>query len=290
MRKPFVRCLVVVLPLIVSGLCAEDSFEGKLKVEAIPPPAAPATAPRASFFYDMEADESKWGDLTLRFVYDGEWPKPKQIVPNRGGAFESEDLVVHAKDFGIANIGMWLYRTLEGPPLPVHPSYAKTAGANVEMKTQGQVFVPHVLCSRTGQKLVVRNADAHGYNVKAELFNNQSLNNLIQAGESFEFTFAKQERTPFRLDDSIHPWMLAYVIVRDDPYAAISDKSGNLKIDRLPIGKWTFVVWHEQAGYIKEATIRGEKVKWERGRVTLDLKAGENDLGTVKLAPAVFKR
>jgi hypothetical protein len=272
------------------GVNAEDPFEGRLKAEAVKSPAERPAAPRESFFYDTAADETKWSDLKLRFVYDGMRPEPLKFNIGGGAFIESEVLSVNAKDGGVANVVVWLYRTPDQPPLPVHPSYAKKAGASVDIKTQGKAFVPHVAIARTNQKLVVSNADAHGYNVKAELFNNQSFNHLIQAGESFEVAFAKQETTPIKLEDSIHVWMSAYVLIRDDPYAAISDKSGNLKIEKLPIGKWTFVVWHEQAGYIKEATLRGEKVKWERGRVTFDIKAGANDLGEIKVPAEAFKR
>lgn len=141
---------------------------------------------------------------------------------------------------------------------------------------------------RTTQKLVIANADPHGHSVKAELFNNSPFNQLLMAGENLSLSFHKPESSPIKVEDSIKTWMSGYVLIRDEPYATVSDKRGEVTIASLPIGQWTFVVWHE-SGYIKEATLAGKKVEWPRGRITLDIKAGDNDLGQIKVPVGIFK-
>jgi hypothetical protein len=264
----------------------EDSFEGKLKVE---PSGLPVSPPGSSYFYDTAADESRWGDLALRFVYDGKPPPVAKFVLGGGAVMDSERLLVNAADGGLANVVVWLYRTPGQPPLRVHPSYADTGKDELTIATKGKAFVPHVASVRTTQTVKISNPDPHGYNVKGELFNNDPFNNLIPAGGSVDLKFRFPETSPIRLDDSIHSWMSGYLLVRDDPYAAISDKSGKLRLKKLPVGRWTFVVWHER-GRVRKAILSGKEVELERGRVTLEIKPGDNSLGEVKLSPDNFRK
>jgi hypothetical protein len=41
--------------------------------------------------------------------------------------------------------------------------------------------------------------------------------------------------------------MSAYVIVSPTPYFAVTDKSGEFKIENVPDGAYTVTVWHEGA-------------------------------------------
>ena len=45
----------------------------------------------------------------------------------------------------------------------------------------------------------------------------------------------------------VHPEMSAYIVVSPTPYFAQSDATGNFKIEKVPDGKYTIVVWHEGA-------------------------------------------
>lgn len=283
--------VVALLTLPVSVVVAQDAFDGQLKTETVSGYALPtATHSDASFYYDTVSDESRWGDLALRLVYDGDPPKPKKIIPDRGRGvvMVSERLLVNAKDRGVANVIIWMDRKPGRPPLRVHPSYAESAKAKVELATKGNAFVPHVALARTSQLVVIANADPQSHNVRAGLFDNQSFNVLLKSGDTWDLAFLKPERTPTKLEDSIHIWMSGYLLIRDDPYAAISDKSGKLRIKNLPVREWTFVVWHE-TGTMRKANLAGKDVEWQRGRVTLEIKPGENDLGEIKLPPGNFR-
>jgi hypothetical protein len=286
-----VLAVAALLSLPASLLRAEDAFDGQLKTETVSGYALPAPGRSdASFYYDTISGESRWGDLVLRLVYDGDPPKPKKIISDRGGAvMESERLLVNANDRGVANMMIWMDRKPGQPPLRVHASYAESAKAKVLIATKGKSFVPHVALARTNQTIEFSNPDPFGYNVKAELFNNKPFNSLLKAGDTWDLAFLKPETAPTKLEDSIHSWMSGYLLVRDDPYAAISDASGKLKIKRLPVGEWTFVVWHE-TGTMRKANLAGKDVEWKRGRVTLEIKPGENELGEIKLPPTNFRQ
>ena len=78
------------------------------------------------------------------------------------------------------------------------------------------------------------------------------------------------------------------MLVRDDPYFAVTDENGRLEIENLPTGQWTFQVWHEK-GTISRVTRDGETDVWKRGRFTITIEPGENDLGEIKVSPKLFE-
>ena len=41
---------------------------------------------------------------------------------------------------------------------------------------------------------------------------------------------------------------------------------------------------------LRKANLAGKDVEWQRGRVTLEIKPGENDLGEIKLPPGNFRQ
>jgi hypothetical protein len=42
--------------------------------------------------------------------------------------------------------------------------------------------------------------------------------------------------------------MEAYVVVKDHPYFAATDKRGNYQIKNVPLGKYRIEVWHPEFG------------------------------------------
>jgi hypothetical protein len=42
--------------------------------------------------------------------------------------------------------------------------------------------------------------------------------------------------------------MLAFIVVLDTPWFAVSDKTGQFSLRGLPAGKYTLGVWHEKLG------------------------------------------
>ena len=84
--------------------------------------------------------------------------------------------------------------------------------------------------------------------------------------------------------------MSAVIVIRDDPYAAVSDKQGTITMKNVPAGKWTFCIWHERTGYITTARQRDQALDWTRGRMQLTIKPGENDAGEFQLPAKLFER
>ena len=75
--------------------------------------------------------------------------------------------------------------------------------------------------------------------------------------------------------------------MRDSPYMAKSDANGRFTIKNLPTGEHTFQLWHERVGYLRNIELNSHATS-DRGRLTVTIKEGANQLGVGKLAPVLF--
>jgi len=222
----------------------------------------------------------EWGDLEGTFVYKGTPPTPAKITVDKDPQFcgkhnlVEEKVVVNKENGGLANVVVYL---LNQTKPKIHPEYAKDAKAEIVVDNANCRFEPHVAAIRTGQTLVLGNKDPIGHNTKADFFNNNAFNDLIPAGGSIKKSFTMAEATPSALSCSIHPWMNAYLLIREDPYFAVSDKDGKFAIKNLPVGEHTFIVWSNK--FLSSVTVDGKATTWARGRVKLNIKPGANSLG-----------
>ncbi len=241
-----------------------------------------------------------WGGLKVQFIYDGPAPAAPALSitkdPEFCGKFglKDESLVVNPENKGLANVAGYLYvsRTDRVKPA-IHPDLEKLAGQVVKVDNKECRFLPHVSVIWTKQMVELGNPDQVGHNMNVATLNpaNPPLNQLIPAGRSVMHQFAAEETLPIPVACNIHPWMKGHLVIRDTPYAAVSDKDGNLMIDKMPEGKWKIRFWQEAAGYLQEPTIGGKKQSWRRGEVEVEIKAGQvTDLGVAKISPSAFQK
>lgn len=229
---------------------------------------------------------AEWGDLQIRFIYDGEPPKPKKDAGGR----PDESLLISSKDRGIANVIVWL-NPQPGEEVPVHESYEKTAADSVTLLVKDQRFRPHVLLVRASQTLAIDNQDPRGTATEAELENNVPFVFLIPGKKKVPLVskFRADEPVPAPVKCAVHAWMSAWLLVRQTPYMAVSDASGKLSIGNLPAGERTFAVWHERIGLLEEVTLHSQETKLDKGRLDWRIKPGANNLGIMLLKPEAFK-
>ena len=236
----------------------------------------------------------QWGDLEGTFVYKGTPPAAKPIEVTKDEQFcgkhnlKDESLVVNKENGGIANVMVYLF-SAPGSKVAVHPDYEKVAKAEVVVDNANCRFEPRAQVLRVGQTLVLGNKDPVGHNTKADFFNpqNNPFNDLIPNGGTVKKTFGGAEGTPVVMSCNIHPWMTGYLLLRDDPYAAVTDKDGKFTIKNLPVGDHTFIVYNIK--YVVDVTVNGKATKWERGRAKVSIKAGPNSLGKIEYAVAAAK-
>lgn len=236
-----------------------------------------------------------WGNIKGKFVFDGAAPSASSLTITKDkeycGKFSlvDERLVVNPDNKGIANVVVMLY-VRRGKKVKIHPDLKNFSGA-VELDNDHCRFDPHVTFVRTGQELLIKNSDTIGHNTKIDTFSNPSTNFTVPEKGELKQTFKKPETSPVPVSCSIHPWMQGYLVIKDHPYVAVSNKDGEFEIKNLPSGKLTFVFWQEKSGYVDKVTYKGKKTRLRRGRIEIDVKDGETvDLGEIRVAADVFKK
>lgn len=228
------------------------------------------------------ADEG-WGTLAGRVVLKGEPPKLVKLDTSKDPfcctADPQNESLKLGKDQGVANVVVFL-KPARGEAVAVHPDYTKSLEEPVEFDNKGCAFTPHVALVRVGQPLVLKNTDSIAHSIKAELADD-SFNFMLAPEATQELKFNDPQRVPRPVACSIHPFMRGWLVVRDDPYMAITDADGNFTIENLPADEHDFVFWHERPGYLKDGVSESAELD-RRGRVTVTIEPDKKtDLGTI---------
>lgn len=227
---------------------------------------------------DVLAQE--WGHLKGKIVVNGTVPKLAPLVKEGANVKDAnvcavkdlpDDSLVVGENGELANCFVYLYMRRGTPE--IHPDLKKPAEPAVKLDNLQCRFVPHAGIVRTDQVLNTINSDACGHNVHTFPLKNNAHNLLISANDTkgVNLEFSQGELLPMQVKCDIHPWMTAYWMVVDHPYATVTDSEGNYFIENMPAGKHTIRIWHERVGYIERS-------------LDVEIKGGEaSDLGTIKV-------
>ena len=241
------------------------------------------------------AAEKGYGTIKGKFVLKGDVPKPVFLI--KGGklvdggavpkdpkicaakALRSDALIIDPRHKGIGNVFIYL----RAKPRKVHPKLRKAPATKLEFDQVGCRFIPHTLFVRTGQTVLVKSNDNCSHNTHTVPFANEEENFTVtpKFRKGIPLKFESSEPLPMKVKCDIHPWMNSFWLVLNHPYGAITvsvpdtkkkqDGSviGTFEIPLIPYGEYTFVVWHEEAGYITVNTMNGLKVKVDKPIVDL---------------------
>ena len=124
----------------------------------------------------------------------------------------------------------------QGPPAPA-------AKKTVTMDQKGLVFVPRVLPIQKDWTVEFLNSDPVAHNVFTVDGDKYDLGTWPQ-GQKKTHVFSKPGT--YRQLCRVHDDMIAFIVVLDTPWFAVSDKAGNFKLDNLPPGTYTLGIWHEK--------------------------------------------
>ena len=212
--------------------------------------------------------EPQWGHLKGRVVLEGDVPMARLLVGPVGGKngirnIPDESLVVDKTTKGIANVVVYLQKK----PVAIHPDLRESKDRTVKFQAVGGRFVPHVLLVRTDQKIEISSPDPFAYNVHEYPIKNVQHGYVVTPGNDSVRELKFAERLPLTVRCDIHPWMQAWWVVLDHPYAAVTGKDGSFEIKNLPVGEHDFSVWQEQAGYIRP----NEKAKFFHVPIVADV-------------------
>ena len=222
-----------------------------------------------------------WATLKGRFVFEGTPPAMQPYNANKdqatctigGKAPLQETLLVDSATQGLANVAIYIRKASR-----VHESAASAEGTEV-FDQKSCVFLTHVFPMTIGQTMAIKNSDDVGHNTNIDGKN--GFNQTIPAGQTIDFTPQKEEAVPVGVRCSIHPWMLAYFLPRNNGYVAITNADGSFEIPNVPAGEeLEFQVWHESAtgpgGALVLGTPEAKQMKWsKKGRFKIKLAEGE---------------
>ena len=242
----------------------------------------------ALFAAPVAADE--WATIKGKFVLKGDAPAAAELKADKDvevcGKHKllAEELVVGA-DKAIANVVVFV----RDKGVKVNPELAAAAKEKAVLDNKDCRFEPHVVFVQTGQELVIKNSDSVGHNSNVSTIKNPASNTLIPAGGQSPLKFAVEEAIPASVTCNIHPWMKAWVVVRGNPYAAVTKPDGSFEIKGVPVGEVELQLWHEKAGNLAEvATAKGKADK--KGRIKVKVEAAGTDLGEIAVEPGSFKK
>lgn len=264
MKRTFLMvCLAV---LSSAGFCFADgsSFKGQFIYDGAPPTMKelPATA----------KDKADCGD-------------PSMKVPD-------ETYVINPENKGFGNIIVYLTVPMGGKKPPASADLAKLKDAEILFDNKMLRFQPHVLVVLTGQKIVLGNSDKISHNTNISFaggLGNTASNEALPPGGKITKVYPKEERVPTNVACNVHPYMKAYMLVRDNPYFAVSDKDGKFEVKNVPDGEWQFTVWQEKSGYVTTVKVGDKATTWAKGKLTQKFAGKEVDLGKILVSPKNFE-
>jgi hypothetical protein len=229
------------------------------------------------------AESGEWGDLVGRFVYDGPAPERKKMKVDKDveccGKFDirDESLMVD-KEGGLGNV----YVYVRSRRVAVCPELEQAVKEKVVLDNRDCIFKPHCMTIWYAKQIFeIVNSDPVGQNVAFTPIFDTPANIVLPVKGKATHTFGRNQTIPVKILCNYHPWESAYILPRDNPYMAVSKSDGTFAMTKLPVGELEFQVWHERSGYVATP-------EWSRGRFEMEIKPGVNDLGTVKLDPALF--
>jgi plastocyanin len=109
------------------------------------------------------------------------------------------------------------------------------------------MFEPHVLPVQQGSTVEFLNSDGTSHNVFwVSIGGNKKLGHNMGSwpqNEKREFKFDNTGVIPLLCN--AHPQMNGFIVVVPTPYFALTNESGEYKIENLPAGSYNLTAWHE---------------------------------------------
>jgi len=130
----------------------------------------------------------------------------------------------------------------------------------VEMNQRGMEFIPKILPVVTGTTVKFLNSDQVNHSVFSPDYEKYDLGSWPQ-GQTKDYAFTTCAKPPcvYAQLCKSHPQMDGYVVVLQNQYFAVTDKTGHYEIRNVPPGSYTVGVWHARrfGAAAKHVTVSG---------------------------------
>jgi hypothetical protein len=187
----------------------------------------------------VEAPVPDGGILTGRVRFAGEPPKGDPLAVRK-----NTDVCGEHKPFQALVLGPG--KGVKGTVVALEGVGRGKRAPEFELDNAKCLFVPHVSAVMAGAKVRIRNSDpvlhnTHGFLDRLTVFNVALpiKDQVVPIGH-----LIKKVGVVEVLCDA-HTHMRAWIVVRDNPYFAVSDENGQFRIDEIPPGRYRVTAWHE---------------------------------------------
>ncbi|MBZ0170614.1 hypothetical protein MELA_01449 [Candidatus Methylomirabilis lanthanidiphila] len=201
-----------------------------------------ALTPAAHSYQEVAVTDG--GTITGTVIFQGSPPPMKLIIPTKDqevcGGIREEPHIVLSEDQGVRHAVVFLKDVQSG----------KAWGQPAKMPDLTNLkcdFVPHVQVVPVGSDLEIISVDAvlhatHGFLGKRTVFS------VTLPNKGDRVTRPLKKTGMVRVECDAHGWMLGWIYVADNPYAAVTAQDGTFTITDVPPGAYTLVVWQEYLG------------------------------------------
>lgn len=191
------------------------------------------------------------GSIKGKVIYSAEVKLPKTLTTGKykkacGPEVPNEKLLVN--DHGLMNVVV----SLEGKKLGGKPGEYLLDQKNCR-------YEPHVIAMMKDSELKIRSSDPINHNLHSYSFDNDPVNIMFLPNKD-DYTQEFEEPEIVKVECDLHGWMNAWIVVTDNSYFDISNKTGTFEIKNVPPGKYTLNAWHEILGNKSQKVKVGEGV------------------------------
>ena len=204
--------------------------------------AALVTAPAISVAAYEGGDVKDGGSISGTVKFKGTAPAPKKLDVGKDkevcGKTPKMDQSLIVEGGNLVNAVVTITDIKKGKKIELK---------KVQVDQNGCEYKPHVLAFTAGSPVEIINDDGILHNVHSYSKANSPFN-MAQPKfkKSLEVKIDKPEAVEIKCD--VHGWMHGWLVATDNPYFAVTDKSGSFKLENVPAGSYTVEVWHEKLG------------------------------------------
>ena len=190
-----------------------------------------------------EVEVKDGGSISGTVKYDGDIPSAKILKVDKDEQTcghenkVSEELVINGESKGIKNVVVSLVDIASGK---------KIEAVTAALDQKECLFIPHVLAIPVGSSVDLLNSDNVMHNLHSWAIKNAAFNEGVSGGGILTKKFDFAEVVKITCD--VHKWMSSFIVVKANPYFAVTDENGNFKIENVPAGKYKIEAWQEKLG------------------------------------------
>lgn len=208
--------------------------------------AVSALAPATAVAYE-EVEVTDGGAIEGTVVWEGEVPSlelrvntDQQVCEHVEGTVQSPRLSV-GESGGVADAVVFLRGIEQGKPL-------EALDAEAVLDQEGCLYKPFVQVMPEKETLTLINSDPVNHNVHAKQEGHRDPFNYAMPNSEWpeKQTIEKRLYRPgvVAVNCDVHMWMSAYIHVVEHPYYAVTDETGEFRLEDVPPGEYELVMWH----------------------------------------------